>query len=281
MNYTYQDYLKMYEQIAKRTDFKPLIGAVLGSGLGNVVNKVDIKAIIPYSEIEGMPCSTNKAHKGQFVFGYFKGVPMVLMQGRIHMYEGYTPQEVTLPIRLMKMMGIRSIILTNAAGALDPSYRPGDCMLIDDHISSFVPSPLIGNNIDEFGDRFPCMSPLYGQEQNNYLYNRARERGIPVQRGVYVQFSGPQYETKAEIHLAQIVGANAVGMSTVIEAIVAKQMGLYVMGFSLISNMAAGIAGSMPSDEEVLKQANASEKNVYELFALEVEMEAERLKKNG
>lgn len=268
MKYTYRDYLDMVKAIREKTSFQPLIGGALGSGLDGLIEKMDVVATIPYSEIPSLPVSTNKAHKGQFVFGYFEKIPVVLMQGRLHFYEGYTSEEVTVPIRLMGLLGIRYLLLTNAAGGMGKGFKPGDLMVIDDHISTFVPSPLRGNNIEEFGTRFPDMSDVYNKELSDKIYEEGKKAGLSMQRGVYLQFPGPQFETKAEIKMAQVLGASAAGMSTAIEAIVANHMGIKTVGISLITNYAAGISQNKLSDDEVIEVANRSAVSIQKLFAL-------------
>lgn len=271
MKFLYQDYMNMVQQVRKYTDFIPTIGAVLGSGLGKFVNKVDVVAEVPYSEIQGLPVSTNKAHHGQFIFGYYKSIPMVLMDGRIHYYEGYTAEEVVRPQRLMALLGAKKIILTNAAGGIDANFTPGDLMIIDDHIASFMPSPLIGSNIDEFGTRFPDMSDVYNKHYSDLIYQKAKESGIALKRGTYVQFAGPQFETKAEVQMAKILGGSCAGMSTAIEAIALNHMGVKVVGISFISNLACGISNNKITDEEVLEQAKTSEEKILKVFEIAIE----------
>lgn len=251
MKLTYEDYLKMMEKIRSLTDFVPKTGVVLGSGLDGILSEVKIIRTIPYTEIDKLPQSTNKAHKGCFVFATYNDIPLVFMQGRLHLYEGYTSEEVTSPIRLMKLMGIENLILTNACGGI--TYGPGTMMLMKDHISCMVPSPLIGNNIDEFGPRFPDMSDPYSDKISDEIYSRALEENLPVSRGVYMQFTGPQYESRAEVQLAKRLGADAVGMSTAIEGIVSNHMGIQTLAIATISNWACGIKEGKLCDEEVLE----------------------------
>lgn len=266
MKYGYQDYMNMVKAIRKKTDFVPKVGATLGSGLNDLIDKMDIVATIPYNEIPNMPVSTNKSHKGQFVFGYLGKIPCVMMQGRLHFYEGYTSEEATVPIRLMGLLGIKHLLLTNAAGGMGKGFKPGDLMMIEDHIATFVPSPLYGKNIEEFGTRFPDMSDVYNQELTEKIYQRGLSLSLPMQKGVYLQFPGPQFESKAEIRMAQAIGAQAAGMSTAIEAIVANHMGIKTVGISLITNYAAGISKNKLSDEEVIQVANQSAKDIQALF---------------
>ncbi len=268
MKFTYHDYEKMYSCLDKEFHFTPKIGAVLGSGLGDFVSEIDVKGTVSYSKIPGLPVSTNKAHKGQFVFGYFEGIPVVLMQGRLHCYEGYSSEEVVSPIRLMKLMGIKGLVLTNAAGAINTDYHPGDLMMIDDHIACLVKSPLIGENLDAFGTRFPDMSDIYDEKVTNDVYAIAKEKGLPVQKGVYMQFYGPQYESKAEIRMARTLGADACGMSTAIEAIASNHMSIKTIGISLMANMACGVLKEKLSDDDVVRMGIQSKDNITELFKI-------------
>ena len=251
MNYEYLS--KCYESLQKKVDFQPEIAIVLGSGLGDYAESIEIVKTIPYSEIEGFPVSTISGHKGQFVFGYENGVPVVIMQGRVHYYEGYTMEQVVLPIYLMKLMGAKILFLTNAAGGVNENFAVGDFMLINDHISSFIPSPLIGPNLDQFGTRFPDMSEVYKQSLRDVILETAKELQIDLKEGVYLQFTGPAYESPAEIRMSRTLGADAVGMSTVCEALVANQIGMTVCGISCITNMACGIL-EQPLDHTEVKE---------------------------
>ena len=244
------------EYIRSKTDFVPETAIILGSGLGAFADKIEIKAIIDYSEIEDFPISTAPSHKGRFVFGEIEGKKVVLMQGRFHLYEGYSPKQIALPIRLMKMLGAKNLIVTNAAGGINKNICPGDFMMITDHISSFVTSPLIGKNIDFLGTRFPDMSSAYDKELQKIVKKVAFENGIKLKSGVYVQLTGPQFETPAEIKMLSIMGADAVGMSTAIETIAAVHCGFRVCGISLISNYACGILDKSLSGDEVVDMAN-------------------------
>ncbi len=242
---------KCLESIRARVDFAPKVALVLGSGLGGYAEKIDIRAAVNYSEIEGMPVSTAPGHVGRFVFGYVGKVPVVVMQGRVHYYEGYSMEDVVLPIRLMGLMGAEVLFLTNAAGGLHPDFNVGDFMVIDDHIMNFVPSPLIGPNIEELGARFPDMSEIYKRELRDKIKKSAEALGIDIKHGVYIQLTGPNYESPAEIRMCQRIGADAVGMSTAAEAVAANHMGMKVCGISCITNMAAGISKHPLSQEEV------------------------------
>lgn len=251
-----QELEKIYASVEKKISFRPEAALILGSGLGNFAEKVQIVETLDYKDIEGFPVSTVPGHKGRFLFGYVEDVPMVIMQGRVHYYEGYSMKEVTLPIRLMKLMGAKVLFLTNASGGINTEYHAGDFMLMEDHISSFIPSPLIGPNDEDMGPRFPDMSDVYKKEIREIIRRVAKEEGIPLQEGVYVQFTGPAYETPAEIRMARILGADAVGMSTVCEAIVANHMGMAVCGISCITNMASGILPQPLSHTEVQETAD-------------------------
>jgi purine-nucleoside phosphorylase len=271
MENTYTAYQAMLKTVRSKTDFKPRIGAVLGSGLGDFVKQIQIVTTISYADIPGLPVATNSAHKGQFVFGYLGKIPLVLMQGRLHCYEGYTSQEVVAPIRLMGMMGIKSLILTNAAGGINRKFAPGTLMLIDDQIACLIASPLQGKNIDELTTRFPDMSDIYDKKDTDRLFRLATAKKLPVQRGTYMQFYGPQYESKAEVRMAAKMGADACGMSTAIEAIASNAQGIKTIGISLIANMACGITKGPLSDAEILTIATASKKNITALFTLAIE----------
>ncbi len=244
------------ESVRKKTDFQPETGLVLGSGLGDFADGIEIRDVVEYSDIEGFPVSTVKGHKGRFVFGYVDSVPVMIMQGRVHYYEGYAMSDVVLPARLMGMMGAKRLFLTNAAGGVNENFRPGDFMMITDHIASAVPSPLIGANIEELGSRFPDMSEVYSLRLQEVIRRSAEECGIRLQEGVYVQLTGPNYETPAEIRMCRGWGGDAVGMSTACEAMAARHMGLEVCGISCITNLAAGISSEKLDHKEVQETAD-------------------------
>ncbi len=245
-----------YESIKDKIPFKPKVALILGSGLGDYADGINIEAALDYHDIEGFPVSTVPGHKGRFVFGHVEGVPVVIMQGRVHYYEGYPMSDVVLPVRLMKMMGAEILFMTNAAGGANFNFRPGDFMLITDHISSFVPSPLIGLEGDELGPRFPDMSEVYKKDLRDKIVACAVEQGIHMKEGVYIQLTGPAYETPQEIRMCRTLGADAVGMSTVCEAVAANHMGMKVCAISCITNMACGMSNTPLSHEEVKETAN-------------------------
>lgn len=256
MNVNYEKLMKCFECVQQKITFKPEIALILGSGLGDYADTMEVVETLDYHDIEGFPVSTVPGHKGRFVFGYAGGVPIVAMQGRVHFYEGYKPQDVVLPIRLMKLMGAKVLFLTNAAGGINRSFNAGDFMLITDQISMSVPSPLIGENIDELGVRFPDMSEVYSPRLRKIIENSAVTAGVPLRRGVYIQTTGPQYETPAEIRAYERLGADAVGMSTAIEAIAACHAGMEICGISCISNLAAGISVNPLTHAEVQETAD-------------------------
>ena len=248
--------------------FRPKVAVVLGSGLGNYgeSESVTSKFELPYSEIPGFPVSTVPGHAGKFIFSSIEGVSVVLMHGRVHMYEGYSAADTVLPIRVLRMLGVSTLILTNAAGGMNPDFHPGDFMLIRDHISSFVPSPLRGANLEELGDRFPDMTEVYSRDLIAIAKETATSLGIALQEGVYLQTPGPQYETPAEIRMMTLLGADAVGMSTVCEAIAAHHMGMRICGISCITNLAAGLNETALSHAEVQEAAGHVEQRFQRLM---------------
>lgn len=252
----YKKLMTCLESVRRKTDFRPETAVILGSGLGDFADRIQIEQTVSYKDIEGFPVSTVAGHKGRFVFGYVENTPVVIMQGRVHYYEGYPMSDVVLPTRLMGLLGAGKILLTNAAGGVNPSFHPGDLMMITDHITTAVPSPLIGPNIDELGTRFPDMSEVYSRRLQDVIRKCAKECGIELKEGIYVQFTGPNYETPAEIRLAQNWGGDAVGMSTACEAMAARHMGMEVCGISCITNMAAGISKEALNHAEVQETAD-------------------------
>ncbi len=261
----YQKLVGCLKSVREKTDFKPEVALILGSGLGEFANDIEIVDTINYTDIEGFPVSTVKGHAGRFVFGYVGNTPVVIMQGRVHYYEGYSMADVVLPTRLMGMLGAKKILLTNAAGGCNPNFHAGDLMMITDHITTAVPSPLIGPNMEELGTRFPDMSEVYSKRLREVIRTCASECEIELQEGVYVQFTGPNYETPAEIRVAQAWGADAVGMSTACEAMAARHMGMEVCGISCITNMAAGISKVKLDHKEVQETADRVAKTFKEL----------------
>lgn len=259
---------KWVRAVREVTNFTPEIGIVLGSGLGDFARLVDRKAEVSYASLPGFPVSTVAGHAGKLIFGYVRAVPVVVMQGRVHYYEGYSMNEVVAPIRLMGLLGARKLLLTNAAGGVNTSFTPGDLMLITDHISAFVPSPLRGENPQELGPRFPDMSRVYDEEMGRAVLEAGEKLGESLQQGVYLQWQGPNYETPAEIRMFRTLGADAVGMSTVCEAIAARHMGLRVCAVSCITNMACGILPQPLSHEEVQQTADRV-KDKFQALVLE------------
>lgn len=256
MNAAYEKLMKCYESVKAKVDFKPKVAIVLGSGLGDYADGIRVESTLSYHEIEGFPVSTVPGHKGQFIFGYVGEVPVVCMQGRVHYYEGYPISDVVLPTRLMKLMGAEVLFLTNASGGINPSFHAGDFMLISDHISCFAPNPLIGENMDELGTRFPDMSEVYDRKLQQVIEDAAKDLGIGLQKGVYLQLTGPSFESPAEIKMLRGFGADAVGMSTVVEAIAANHMGMKICGISCVCNLAAGMTANPLTHEEVQEAAN-------------------------
>ncbi len=256
MNEVYEKLMKCYESIRKVTDFEPKIALVLGSGLGDYARQIEVVCTIDYKDIEGFPVSTVAGHAGRFIFGYIDRIPVVCMQGRIHYYEGYPMQDVVLPTRIMKLLGAQILFLTNAAGGIKLGMKPGDLMLITGQIASFVPSPLIGANIDELGVRFPDMSGIYDKELQKIVKKAALDQDLVMQEGTYLQMTGPQYETPEEVAMCRLLGASAVGMSTACEAIAANHMGMRIVGISCITNLAAGISPFSLTHEEVQRTAD-------------------------
>lgn len=252
----YERLLNCYEKIKGRIPFQPKVALVLGSGLGDYAEHIQVEAVLDYGDIPGFPQSTVSGHKGRYVFGYVRDVPVVIMQGRVHYYEGYPINDVVLPIRLMKLMGATILFLTNAAGGVNFRFHAGDLMMITDQIASFVPSPLIGPNMDDLGPRFCDMSEIYDRDLQGILRSCAEDLGILLQEGVYIQLTGPNYESPSEVKMCRILGADAVGMSTACEAVAANHMGMKICGISCISNLACGMTDQPLSHEEVKETAD-------------------------
>ena len=259
MNQVYEKLMNCYECYKKKIDFTPKIALTLGSGPGKYADTIDVRAELPYSEIDGFPVSTVPGHAGKFIFGYVGKVPVVLMQGRVHYYEGYPISDIVLPARLMKLMGAQILFLTNASGGINPDFHAGALMMIKDHISCFAPNPLVGPNIDELGTRFPDMTDVYKKNLQDIIKSTAKKNDIELFEGVYAQLTGPSFESPAEIRMLKTMGVDAVGMSTVVEAIAANHMGMKVCGISCISNLAAGMNKKPLTHAEVQEAANAAE----------------------
>lgn len=255
-NKLYDKLVACKNAVREKTNFEPDVALVLGSGLGNYAENIKVEAEIEYKDIPGFPVSTVPGHAGKFIFGYVGDVKVVCMKGRVHFYEGYDISDVVLPVRLMGMLGAKILFLTNASGGLGEGFRAGDLMLITDHISCFAPNPLIGPNLDELGPRFPDMSEIYKKDLQDIIRATAKENGITLKEGVYCQFTGPSFESPAEIRLLAKLGVHAVGMSTVNEAIAANHMGLRVCGVSCIANQASGLSDTPLSHEEVQEAAD-------------------------
>ena len=241
--------------VRSKLSFQPQVGIILGSGLGGIADEIENKVEIPYREIPHFACSTAPGHKGQLVCGNPNGKAVLCMQGRLHCYEGHPMQSIIFPVRVMRQLGIETLIVTNAAGGINLNFHVGDLMLIEDHIN-FLPNPLIGPNVPEFGPRFCDMTHTYTPALRALAEAAAAKLGIPLQHGVYLGCTGPSYETPAEIRAFRTLGADAVGMSTVPEAIAASHCGMQVLAFSLITNMAAGVTGEKLTEEEVIEIGN-------------------------
>lgn len=274
----YDKLKKCYECFVNKVDFKPEIALVLGSGLGDYAQGIEVVCELDYHDIEGFPVSTVPGHQGKYIFGYVGDVPVVCMQGRVHYYEGYDMSDVVLPIRLMKFMGAKVLFLTNASGGVNYDFRPGDFMLIKDQISSFVPSPLIGGNIDEFGVRFPDMSEIYDIKLRKIIKKTAALLDIDIKEGTYLQFTGPAYESPAEIKMCRTLGADAVGMSTACEAVAANHMGMMICGISCISNLASGMSVTKLSHNEVQETADRVSKEFKKLVTESIKNIHENIK---
>ena len=252
-------------KVREKTDFVPKVALILGSGLNNYADRVETVCEIPYREIPGFPVSTAPGHDGRFILGYVDGVPVIVMKGRIHYYEGYPMSDVVLPVRLMRKLGAEVLLLTNAAGGVNEQFRVGDFMVIRDQITGFVPSPLRDGDWSAYGPVFPDMSNVYDAGLAAKILTCGARNGFVLRQGVYLQTSGPQFETKAEIRMFRTLGADAVGMSTAVEAVAAHQMGMKVCGISCITNMACGITDRPLSGAEVNETAERVENDFVRL----------------
>ena len=256
MDFTFQQYEESAQAIRARLGgFAPKVAMILGSGLGYLGDQVEGAVTVPYGEIPYFKSSTAPGHKGRLVFGTLEGQRVAVMQGRLHTYEGWSFEDVSYPVRVLRLLGAETLVVTNAAGTVNTAFSAGDIMLITDHIKLFGVSPLCGPNLEEFGPRFPDMSHVYTPRLQDTAREAAEELSIPLRQGVYMYFPGPQYETPAEVRAARALGADAVGMSTVPEAIVAAHCGMDVLGFTLCTNMGAGVLDQPLSSDEVLAAA--------------------------
>ncbi|NSW89212.1 MAG: purine-nucleoside phosphorylase [Firmicutes bacterium] len=260
------------EQAGISSETGPEIGLILGSGLGVLAEAIEDMVVIPYINIPHFPVSTVEGHKGQLVLGELSGKPVICMQGRFHYYEGYSIYQVTYPVRVMQKLGISKLIVTNSAGGINIEFKPGDLMLIEDHINLMGVNPLIGENIESFGPRFPDMSEAYDRELGRKAEEAARSLSIELRKGIYAALTGPSYETPAEIRYLRIIGADAVGMSTVPEVIVANHGGINVLGISCITNMAAGVLGKPLNHRDVVDTANTVASKLVKLIKKIVEI---------
>lgn len=255
-----------------RTDLRPTVGLILGSGLGDFADTLENRVSVPFSDIPDFPQTTVEGHTGAFVFGTCRGKTVVVLQGRLHYYEGHPMQVLTIPVRVMALLGVQRLVLTNAAGGVNLNFTPGDLMLISDHINFSGSNPLIGPNLPEFGPRFPDISNLYDRSLRSAIREKAAENGIALQQGVYLMYSGPNYETPAEIRAFRNMGADAVGMSTVPEALIAAHCGISVVGISCITNMAAGVLNQPLNHQEVMETAALVHDKFHRLVNLILEI---------
>ncbi len=256
MTKAYERLMECYQCFREKIDFTPKVALILGSGLGDYADSIRIEATLDYHDIKGFPVSTVSGHKGRFVFGYVNDVPVVIMQGRVHYYEGYAMEGVVLPTRQIKMISEDNLFIKKAAGGVNFDFQAGDFMMITDQIANFVPSPLIGPNIDELGERFCDMSEIYNKELCAILRESAADLAIPLKEGTYIQLTGPNFESPKEVKMCRILGADAVGMSTACEAIAANHMGMKICGISCISNLGCGMTDQPLSHEEVKETAD-------------------------
>ena len=260
------------DYIRERITEAPTIGMILGSGLGDFADTLENKVVIPFAQIPDFPRPTVEGHAGAFVIGSCRGKVVVALQGRLHYYEGHPQQVITIPVRVMALLGVRQLILTNACGGVNLNFMPGDLMLISDHINYSGANPLIGQNLEEFGPRFPDMSDVYTKRLRGQIMSAAEKNGIALRQGVYVMYSGPNYETPAEIRMFRTLGADVVGMSTVPEAIVAAHCGMEVVGISCVTNMAAGVLPQKLNHREVVETAAIVHDKFQRLLELILEL---------
>lgn len=254
------------DDLQARTAVRPEIGIILGTGLGRLAAEIDVQDSLPYGEIPGFPVSTVESHEGRLLFGRLAGVPVVAMQGRPHLYEGYTAMEVTFPTRVLHAIGVRTLLVSNAAGGMNPHYRKGDLMLISDHINLLGVNPLVGANVDAWGPRFPDMSEPYDAELRTIAHRKALDHGIRIHEGVYLAVLGPNLETRAEYRMLRGMGADVVGMSTVPEVIVARHMDMRVMAMSVITDECFPDALQQVSMAEILAAADTAEPKLTALM---------------
>lgn len=266
MEYTYEYFKKSADYILSKIDFKPEIALILGSCLGSLAKEIENPIVIDYKDIPNFLTTTVKSHAGKLILGELNGRKVVCMSGRFHYYEGYDFEQLVVPIRVFHLIGVKSVVLTNAAGGVNTSYKPGEIMIIKDHIKVMGASPVRGTNIEEFGPRFFDMSSAYDKEYRKLAKEKARQIGIKVNEGVYFYWMGPQFESPSEIKLIRTLGGDAVGMSTVTETITAAHCGMRVLGLSLISNMAAGILNQPITTDEVDEIASKSSKEFKALL---------------
>lgn len=252
--------------IKSQTKATPKVGIVLGSGLGNLSQVIEVETAIEYSSIPHFPVSTVKGHGGKLLFGKLGGANVVCMSGRFHFYEGYSAQQVIFPVRVMKMLGIETLLLSNAAGGVNPNYKVGDLMVINDHISFFTTNPLIGKNVEELGTRFPDMSEPYSKTLINKAFEIAATHNIHLHQGVYTAVTGPTFETHAEYRMIKIIGSDVVGMSTVQECIAANHCGMKVFAVSVVTDLGIREDNNVITHEEVLEAAKAAEPKLTTLF---------------
>lgn len=266
MKYSYEDFKKGADYILSKVDFKPEIAMVLGSSLGSLADEIEDRVEIEYKEIPNFLLSTAPSHAGKMILGTLEGKKVVCLSGRFHYYEGYDFEELVIPIRVCKLLGANTVILTNIAGAVNEEYEPGDIMIIKDHIKLFGASPLRGTNIEEFGTRFFDVGNMYTKELREIAKEAAKNVDLDIKEGIYYYTGGPQMETPAEVRAIRILGADAVGMSTVTESLTAAHCGMKVLGLSLMVNMAAGVIEEPIADEEIVRIANESSLKFKELI---------------